>query len=418
MDRTILHCDMNAFFASVEELYDPRLRSGPMAVCGDPAGRHGIILAKNEQAKACGIVTAETVWQALKKCPSLMLVRPHHDRYRRYSAMVSEIYKRFTDLIEPFSIDESWLDVTGSIALFGDGRTIADEIRKIVREEIGLTLSAGVSFNKVFAKMGSDYKKPDATTVITRGNFRELLWPLPAARLFFVGRSTADRLEQIGIATIGQLAAADKTLLVAMFGKHGALIHDYANGLDDSPVSSGGDGAQARSVGNGITFRRDLTGTAELRRACIALSDTVAGRLRKYRLKCGGVKVDIKDPYFKTISRQKQLARPCNTAAEISRAAMEIIGAAWDPSSPVRMLTVTAISLADENEEEQLTISAIGDDSPEKAERIERALDSIRNKYGSGSIKFGGMLDDDLGIAPGGYNDEEDIIIQDEGGTE
>lgn len=191
VDKKILHCDMNNFFASVELLSLPELRDLPVAVCGDPQRRHGIILAKNNLAKKFGVVTAETIWSAKKKCPQLQLIPPHYDEYKKYSKLINQIYYRYTDLIEPFSIDESWLDVSDSTMLFGDAESIANEIRNTVKLELGLTLSVGVSFNKIFAKMGSEYKKPDATTVISRENFRQLLWPMPASELFFVGKATA-----------------------------------------------------------------------------------------------------------------------------------------------------------------------------------------------------------------------------------
>ncbi len=414
MDRTILHCDMNAFYASVEELHDPSLKKGPMAVCGDPDSRHGIILAKNEQAKAFGIVTAETIWQARRKCPQLMLVKPHHERYSYYSGLVSRIYDRYTDMVEPYSIDESWLDVTGSLNLFGDGITIADNIRKAIREELGMTASVGVSYNKVFAKMGSEYKKPDGTTWITRENYKELLWPLPAGQLFFVGGTTAEKLAAIGVKTIGQLAVADRKMLVSLLGKHGELIHDYANGRDDSKVSRSSEKERIKSVGNGITFKRNLQGITDLKRGCIALADTVAGRLRKYGLKCQGVKVDIKDPFFKTISRQKQLERPSSIAGEISAAAMEIINSSWNMADPVRMLTITGINLTGENEDEQLSMLSLSNGSREKSEKVERALDHIRGKYGTRSITFGGAVGNDMGIGPWHEHEDEVVIINEE----
>ena len=236
-NRVILHCDMNGFFASVELLDYPELRDKPMAVCGDPESRHGIILAKNEIAKRYGIVTAETLWQARKKCPDLQTVPPHHKKYQHYSRLINEIYLQYTDMVEPFSVDESWLDVTASQKLFGNGKQIADKIRNQVKKELGLTLSAGVSFNKIFAKMGSDYKKPDATTVITQENYKNILWPLDIRDLFFVGKATADKLQGIGIHTIGQLAESDRHTVTALLGKQGSIIHDYANGLDQTPVS-------------------------------------------------------------------------------------------------------------------------------------------------------------------------------------
>ncbi len=408
MERTILHCDMNSFYASVELLARPELRGKPMAVCGDPENRHGIILAKTEEAKTCGVVTAETVWQARKKCPNLILVKPHHERYREYSNRINQIYERFTDRIEPFSIDESWLDVTGSLRLFGSGKEIGDRIRSIVREELGLTLSVGVSYNKVFAKMGSEYKKPDATTVITRGNYRDLIWPLPLQELFFVGHATAERLEKAGMKTIGDLAVYNRDLICSMLGKQGALIHDYANGVDDSPVSLSYERQKIKSVGNGMTFKRDLSGMEDIETAILSLSDTVAGRLRKYQLKCRGIKVDIRDPLFKTISRQKQLPLATNLAEEIFESAVDIIRRSWNLKEPIRMLTVTGINLADEQEAEQLSLFAADQKNREKAESIERTLDDIRKKYGGGAITFGGILKNDIGIDL--YDESEESI--------
>lgn len=405
MDRTILHCDMNGFYASVELLSHPELADRPVAVCGNPENRHGIILAKNERAKAYGIVTAETVWQAKKKCPDLALLRPHHDRYKEYSHRINEIYQRFTDMVEPFSIDESWLDVSGSLKLFGSGEKIADQIRKTVREELGLTLSVGVSFNKIFAKMGSDYKKPDATTVISRENYREILWPMPVREMFFVGAATAEKLRPMGILTIGDLAAAEPRLLGSMLGKLGGQLWEYANGQDCSPVAFYSSRQEIKSVGNGMTFRRNLTGRGDCRTATTALSDKVSSRLRAHGLKCTGVKVDIKDPYFKTISRQKQLPFSTNLGEEIGEAAMELICACWNLEKPIRLLTVTAIGLAPEDSEEQLSLFFQESRGREKQEKVERTLDSIRAKYGGSAITFGGIVKNDMGIEL--YEEEE-----------
>ena len=266
MDRIILHCDLNCFFASVELLSHPDLRHLPVAVCGDPSSRHGIILAKNEPAKRCGVQTAETIWQAKKKCPSLVLLPPHHDRYRVYSKQVNAIYEQYTDLVEPFGIDESWLDVTGSLHLFGgDAAALADTLRHRVREELGLTLSVGVSFNKVFAKLGSDYKKPDATTVISRENWKEIVWPLPVGDLLFVGGAARKLLAQYGVKTIGDLAACPTDMLESLMGKLGTQLHEYACGLDASPVRSRYDREPVKSVGNGTTFPQNLTTWEQVR---------------------------------------------------------------------------------------------------------------------------------------------------------
>ena len=406
-DRVILHCDMNGFFASVELLSHPELRDRPMAVCGSPDKRHGIILAKNELAKKAGVVTAETVWQALKKCPDLQFVPPHMSKYKHYSRLINEIYQRFTDMVEPFSIDESWLDVTASQSLFGSGKVIADTIRETVKRELGLTLSAGVSFNKIFAKMGSEYKKPDATTLITRENYRQLLWPLPAREMFFVGKVTAKKLSASGINTIGDIALANPDVLEHMLGKQGRQLWEYTNGLDNSPVARSGEAEKIKSVGNGVTFTRDLLTEEDLITAVTSLSDTVAGRLRKYGMKACGVKVDIKDPYFKVISRQKQLFSPTNLAFDLSRAALEIIHASWKTGSPIRMLTITGINLTDEIFDEQLSLFSGDSKSRIKDEQVERTMDKVRKKYGSSSIGFAAVIDNDIGAFVRGYQDEE-----------
>lgn len=395
-DRVILHCDMNGFYASVELLDRPDLVDKPMAVCGDPESRHGIILAKNEIAKKFGIVTAETIWQAKKKCPNLQLVAPHHEKYKEYSKKINQIYQQYTDLVEPFSIDESWLDVTASQVLFGSGREIADTIRDRVKQELGLTLSVGVSYNKIFAKMGSDYKKPDATTEITRANYKDILWPLDVGEMFFVGHATADKLKQTGIHTIGDLACANPLMLEKMLGKQGPVLRNYAAGLDDAPVARFDHQEKVKSIGNGITFKRNLKGRDDIVTAVTSLSDTVAGRLRQEKLKAYGVKVDIKDPAFHTITRQKQLSHPTHLAAEIRQAAMEIIEKSWPVNNPIRLLTITAINLTDESADEQISLFDAPPADREKGESIEKTMDDIRRKFGSSSITFGQMIDNDL----------------------
>ncbi len=401
MDRTILHCDMNAFFASVELLDYPELKDVPMAVCGSVDDRHGIILAKNDLAKAYGVVTAETLWQARKKCPDLRTVPPHHDKYSHYSKLINKIYLEYTDMVEPFSVDESWLDVTASRRLFGDGKTIADTIRSRVRQELGLTLSAGVSFNKIFAKMGSDYKKPDATTVISRDNFRDLLWPMDVGEMFFVGSATAAKLKNVGVNTIGDLACSDRDAMVRLLGKQGGVIRDYALGLDETPVSRYDHREKIKSVGNGTTFRRNLEGIEDIRVAVKGLSDTVATRLRKHKVKCFGVKVDIKDPNLKTISRQVQLDNPTNLAEVIADTAVSIIENSWDIQKPIRLLTITGINLCDEDQAQQLSLFASENVSSEKGEKAERAMDDIRAKFGNNIINFGSVLGNDLGLRVG-----------------
>lgn len=392
MERVILHCDQNCFFASVELLSHPDLRDVPMAVCGDPASRHGIILAKNEPAKRFGIQTAETVWQARRKCPGLVLLPPHHKLYREYSVRVNELYGQYTDLVEPFGIDESWLDITGSMHLFGgDPVAIADELRRRMREELGLSISVGVSFNKIFAKLGSDYKKPDATTLISPENWQEIVWPLPVGAMLFVGRSAQRTLAQYGVETIGQLAACRPEMLEKLLGKLGRQMHEYANGLDRSPVRPQAEREPVKSVGNGTTFPHDLTRWEEVRAGLAALSDSVAMRLRRQGLYCSGVQVTIKDSSFRSISRQKRLESPTRLMKDIQRAAMELTRSAWRAPTPIRMLTVTALHITESAESfEQLDLLGAGRAvSDARQEKLESAVRAIRDKFGDGSITFG-----------------------------
>lgn len=403
MERTILHCDCNGFYASVECVLHPEFRTVPMAVCGDPESRRGIILAKNELAKQYGIKTAETIWQAKRKCPQLLLAPAHHDQYALFSKRINEIYQRYTDLVEPFSIDESWLDVTGSRELFGDGPKIADELRKVVREETGVTISVGVSFNKVFAKLGSDYKKPDATTVISRENFRDLLWPLPVNRMIFVGDSSKAALEKLRVRTIGDLARLDREILEKKLGKQGATLSIYANGLDESPVRSFYEEREIKSIGNSITFKRNLVGVEDIRLGVRAIADQVASRMRRHRVKCATVQVVIKDPDFHVISRQRPLKKPTHLSQDLYECALAIILDSWKITAPIRMLSITGANLVGDNEEtiqEQLSLfDPPGErEEEQKQESLETALDEIRAKFGRESVSFGSVIHNDLGI--------------------
>ena len=390
-DRVIFHCDLNCFFASVELLDKPALREVPVAVCGDPASRHGVILAKNEPAKRRGVQTAETVWQARQKCPNLILLPPHHGLYAQYSRRINTIYGQYTDLVEPFGIDESWLDVTGSLHLFGgDARQLADDIRARLRQEVGLTISVGVSFNKVFAKLGSDYKKPDATTVISRENWRDIVWPLPVGDLLFVGRAAQRTLGQYGVETIGQLAACKPEMLEQLMGKMGRQMHDYANGLDADPVRSRFDKEPVKSVGNGTTFPQNLTTRDQVRQGIAMLSDSVASRLRHLGLYAGGLQVTVRDPQFHDRSRQTQLSAPTHLIREVTERAMALTEQIWKPPSPVRALTVTAIHLVEaEDAYEQVDLFGGSAASRQRSEQLEAAMDRIRGKYGTGAITYG-----------------------------
>ena len=390
MERIILHCDCNSFYASVELLSHPELRQKPVAVCGDPTSRHGIILAKNEPAKAFGVRTAETIWQAQRKCPDLILLPAHRDQYALYSKRVNAIYEQYTDLVEPFGIDESWLDITGTVHLFGgDPKQVADQIRGRVRRELGLTVSVGVSFNKVFAKLGSDYKKPDATTVISRENFRALVWPLPVTDLLYVGRAAARLLEQYGVRTIGELAAFDRAALTALMGKQGTQLWEYANGLEQSAVLPAGLYVPPKSVGNGETFARDLVSRDDIRRGVALLADNVAVRLRRHRLKATTLQVTLRDPAFRDICRQRPLPAPTCVARELTDVAMELIAAAWKTGDPIRAITLTAHNLVPEDEAAQQLDLFGGTDirRRDKLEKLERTMDGLRKKYGKDAVQ-------------------------------
>lgn len=390
--RVIFHCDLNCFFASVELLDKPALWDVPVAVCGDQKSRHGIILAKNEPAKKRGVQTAETVWQAKKKCPVLVLLPPHHELYEVYSRRVNEIYGRFTDLVEPFGIDESWLDVTGSLHLFGgDARALADRIRATVKAETGLTVSVGVSFNKVFAKLGSDLKKPDATTVIPPEGWRDIVWPLPVGDMLFAGRSTQRVLGQYGIETIGQLAACPEEMAEQLLGKMGGQLWRYANGLDNSPVRPGHQREPVKSVGNGTTFPADLVRWEQIRQGLAPLCDSVATRLRRQRLYAGGISVTLKGADFKTVSRQMRLDEPTHLMRDIWETAQELARQIWKAPTPIRAMTVTALYVTEDGQAYR-QMDLLGKASAKRSERqekLESAVDAIREKYGSGAIRFG-----------------------------
>lgn len=390
-ERVILHCDCNNYFASVELLSRPELRGRPVAVAGDPEGRHGIILAKNDAAKRYGVKTAETIWQARQKCPGLVLLPPHHDLYEDMSRRVNAIYLDVTDQVEAFSIDESWLDVTGSRRLFGDGVTIADMLRRRVREELGITISVGVSDNKTWAKMGSDYKKPDATTLITRENVAELLYPLPVGELLFVGRAAAEALARHGITTIGSLARCQVELLTRYLGKQGESYWRMANGLDDSPVRRWGESDPVKSIGNSTTYPHDLVGREAFRAGLMPLCDSVGARLRAQGLKCRTITVQIKDPSLKVISRQKTLAVPTSLTRQLFQESCTILAQCWPESAPIRLLSVTASGLTASDEAVPAQLSFLEDAQPDDPRQaaLEAAVDKLRGRFGKAAVKPG-----------------------------
>lgn len=383
MENGILHVDMNNFYASVETLYAPEYRDVPMAVAGDKESRHGIILAKNMLAKQRGVQTAEPIWQAMRKCPNLQLVPPHHERYAQYSALAKKIYCDYTDRVEAFSLDECWLDVYGSQRLFGTGREIAEKIRARVKDELGLTVSVGVSFNKVFAKLGSDYKKPDAVTEFGREEMESIIWKLPAGELLMVGPTTRSTLHKYGINTIGDIAKMEFTVMRQLLGRTGETLWKYANGLDDSPVHSVDAHEDPKSIGSSTTLPRDITTDKDVRETLYGLSETVAARLRRSGLKTGEVQITIRSAEFQEVQRQRQLAAAVCDSRSIYQAAWELYrreNKRW----AVRLLGVRAGRLVPAGESQ---VSFFEDsDGLKRREQLENAVDRVRAKYGSGSI--------------------------------
>jgi DNA polymerase-4 len=396
-DRVILHVDMNAFFAAVEALSHPEVRGKPMAVCGDPHNRRGIILAKNQLAQQAGVKTAETIISARRKCPNLILLPPHYDLYVQYCQRANDIYARFTDRVEQAGIDESYLDVSGTVHLFGSGADIGDKIRAAVKAELGLTVSVGVSFCKVFAKMGSDLHKPDRTNVVSRENFRELLYPLPVTDLMFVGKATAQTLARMGVHTIGQLADLSAETLERSLGKHGLLLHTYVQGLDAEAVRPTDEREDAKSIGNSLTFRRDLVSESDITLGLRVLAESVAYRLRRHGKKCCAVQIAIKNPEFKTIDRQMQLPRPTHLAKTIYEAAEDLVRRSWKIGQPIRLLALTAIKLTAESDGGQMSLFEEGPDDS-KQEALEQSLDALKKKYGTSIVKPASVLNNDLGI--------------------
>lgn len=400
-ERYILHCDCNSFFASVELLSHPELTSKPVAVGGDAESRHGIVLAKNEAAKKFGIKTAETLWQAKAKCPDLIVLPPHHNLYTKYSRIVNGIYNQYTDLVEPFGIDESWLDITNSYKLFAKSpKQLADDLRLRIKLETGLTISVGLSFNKIFAKLGSDYKKPDATTVISPENYKNIVYPLKVEEMIYVGKTTQKALNDCGIYTIGDLAKQSLEFLEDRFGKHGAELYRYANGLEDSPVQPFGKERDIKSVGSGNTFSRNLLGINDIKPALMSLSEDVGQRLRQYGLYAGGVQVTIRDPSFYTFTRQCKVSTT-NVDREIYKTALSLLSANWKLDKEIRALTVTALDLQKQAGVQQVSLFETTTDSHhEKNEKIQQAIDKIRGKYGTNSVQNATLMASEMTKKP------------------
>lgn len=385
MDRAILHCDLNNFYASVEMALDSSLRGKAVVVCGKTEDRHGIVLAKSELAKKFGIKTGDVVWQAKNKCPDLIVLPPNFDEYVKYSKLVKEIYYRYTDLIEPFGLDECWLDVTGSDRLFGTAHQIAYNIKEMVKKELGLTISAGVSFNKVFAKLGSDMKKPDAITEIRRDNFKEKIWRLPANDMLWVGRSTYKILQRYGITTIGDIARSNPSFLKNVLGKNGLTIWQCANGLECSAVCDFFFKPPVKSIGRGITCVENLENNDEVWRVILTLSHNVSRHLRKENLMAGGIQLSVKNSSLFTTGNQSKLIFPTQNSWEIAVKAQQIFINNYIWNTPVRAVTVRAIDLVSDNLPQQLNLD-FDMVRHERLESLDKTVLALNQKYGGNTV--------------------------------
>lgn len=392
VDKTILHCDLNNFYASVEQKMHPEYDGLPLAVCGNPQMRHGIVLAKNQLAKQAGVQTGEAIWISKQKCPDIVFVPPHFNEYVQISKQVFNIYTQYTDRVESFGIDECWLDVTGSKRLFGDGKAIADELRERVKRETGLTISVGVSFTKTLAKLGSDLKKPDATTVLDRATYMQRIGDMSPSEMIMIGKRTSEKLETLNIHTISQLAKADREMLRSHFGVIADNMVNCALGIETEEVKRFDEVRIPKSVSNGTTTPRDITTEEEAKTVIYALSEMVATRLRKFSLVANGISLSIKDPSLKWVSRQAPLETATSNAGDIAKSALNLLLKMHSFDSPLRAITVGTIRLSNRTDV-QLSLF---DGQNEKTDKLEQSIDKIRDKYGYYIVKRGVLYDDTL----------------------
>lgn len=391
--RTILHSDMNNCYASIELLHHPELRGKPLAVGGDSEARHGIVLAKDQLAKKAGVQTGMALWQARQVCPDIVFVPPRMDLYLRFSRLAHEIYADYTDMQEPFGVDESWLDVTDSCTLKGDGFQIANQISNRIKRELGITVSIGVSWNKIFAKLGSDYKKPDAITVISKENYKDIVWKLPASDLLYVGKSTEKKLRTLGILTIGQLAQADPKLLKSVFGKMGLVLSLFANGEDQTPVNKENIHAPIKSIGNSTTTPRDLETYEDVAIITYALSESVSARLRENNFACNVVEISVRDNELYSFTRQKKISNPTDITNEIAETALELFRENYKWEKPIRSIGVRASDLTNPCCATQLSLF-VDEAYRDKLRRADCTVDEIRRRFGYKSIQRGLMYCD------------------------
>lgn len=401
MERVILHSDMNSFYASVECFYNPEIRDKPVAVGGNPEKRHGIILAKNQKAKAAGVKTGETLAQALFKCPGLVIVRPNYNLYLRYSKLARQIYNRYTSQVEPFGLDECWLDVTNSVKLFGSGEAIAKRISHEIKEELGVTVSIGVSWNKIFAKFGSDYKKPDAITVITRDNYKDIVWNQDVADLLYVGRSTKKKLTKYGIFTIAELAKSSPSFLDTVFGKMGTVLWQFTNGLDNSPVKDfdeayNGNERLIKSIGNSITTPRNLTNLKDVKLILYMLTESVAMRLRETGCYCKTVEIHVRNTALHSFTRQMKVQKPTDITNEIAQAAIKLFQDNYDFDAEIRSMGVRVSDFIPDNTPIQLDLFN-SEEKRLKQESLDRTVDHLKKRFGNLTIKRAIAVDDQMG---------------------
>jgi len=391
-ERIILHCDLNNFFASVSLLFNPTLVGLPVAVCGDKESRRGIVLAKNEEAKKYGVKTAEAIFEAKAKCPELITLPPLYDKYREYSVKAHKIYERYTDMIEPFGIDECWLDVTGSTVLFGSGEEIAEKIRRDIKNELGITISVGVSFNKVFAKLGSDMKKPDAVTVISRENYCEKVWPLPISDLLFVGRKTCEKLKLYGIHTIGDLTCCDDATLKRLLGKNGIELKQYALGDDNSPVVTPKENDKPKSIGKSTTEGKDFENNEEVWKAFLGFSQYICDQLRRKGLYAGGIQVHIRTSSLTVKEFSHTFTDSTNSSLTFAKRGFDLFSKNYTFSEPLRSVGLRAINLKDSKTAVQQDIFGESNHLSD-LEKIEDSIYEVRQKFGNSSIKRGSTIE-------------------------
>lgn len=391
MKRAILHSDANCFYASVEAVLNPELRDKAVAVCGSEEERHGIVLAKSEKAKKAGVTTGMPCWEAREKCPDIIIVKPHFEYYSKFSKYLHEIYQRYTDYVEPFGLDECWLDVTKSQK---SPMEIAEEIRQAVKDELGLTVSIGVSFNKVFAKLGSDLKKPDAITEITEENFKSRIWHLPCGDLLYCGRAMVEKLRRIGVKTIGQIAELTHEYMAEKFGKAGSDLWIYANGLDASEVAHKDHYEPPKSIGHGITCVSDIQRFDDAKKVIYALCQDIGYKLRALKQRARGISLGVKYKDLTYQGYQIKLENPTQDEGFIAKTSCEMLKSKYNPMHIIRALTVTAINLEGESDNEQ--ISMIFDyEERDKRERLNKVIDEIKSEYGKDAIKPAIILDED-----------------------